>query len=187
MLPLFLTLVDEKGVEPNLFTFYCLLKIIQRYLVDILSAVEQKKNTNKQNFSCWCERIQRAITINQFFLLLISVIVLCAGLTSIMFYVDIDQLTRILLLCGTPSQETLNKITSEEVRYWQGDPLEWPWSYCKNIGRDFYTIFCMNLHVLAKWDLFIKDLRHFNQNSLCTQLKTAILVACELQRPQLDL
>ena len=53
--------------------------------------------------------------------------------------------------------------------------------------RDFYTIFCMNLHVLAKWDLFIKDLRHFNQNSLCTQLKTAILVACELQRPQLDL
>lgn len=28
----------------------------------------------------------------------------------------IDQLTRILLLCGTPSQETLNKITSEEAR-----------------------------------------------------------------------
>ena len=28
---------------------------------------------------------------------------------------DIDQLTRILVLCGTPSEETLNKITSEEV------------------------------------------------------------------------
>ena len=41
----------------------------------------------------------------------------------------------------------------------------------------------MNLHVLAKWDLFIKDLRHFNQNSLCTQLKTAVLVAFELHAP----
>ena len=29
---------------------------------------------------------------------------------------DIDQLTRILVLCGTPSEETLNKITSEEAR-----------------------------------------------------------------------
>lgn len=28
----------------------------------------------------------------------------------------IDQLTRILLLCGTPAEETLNKITSEEAR-----------------------------------------------------------------------
>jgi len=28
----------------------------------------------------------------------------------------IDQLTRILVLCGTPSEETLNKITSEEAR-----------------------------------------------------------------------
>lgn len=29
---------------------------------------------------------------------------------------DIDQLTRILVLCGTPPEETLNKITSEEAR-----------------------------------------------------------------------
>ena len=28
---------------------------------------------------------------------------------------DIDQLTRILTLCGTPNEETLSKITSEEV------------------------------------------------------------------------
>lgn len=28
---------------------------------------------------------------------------------------DIDQLTRILNVCGTPDEETLNKITSEEV------------------------------------------------------------------------
>ena len=28
---------------------------------------------------------------------------------------DIDQLTRILLLCGTPEEDTLSKITSEEV------------------------------------------------------------------------
>jgi len=28
----------------------------------------------------------------------------------------IDQLTRILVLCGTPSEETLNKITSDEAR-----------------------------------------------------------------------
>ena len=31
------------------------------------------------------------------------------------FILDIDQLTRILVLCGTPTEETLNKITSEEV------------------------------------------------------------------------
>ena len=29
---------------------------------------------------------------------------------------DIDQLTRILVLCGTPNEETLNKITSDEAR-----------------------------------------------------------------------
>lgn len=29
--------------------------------------------------------------------------------------IDIDQLTRILALCGTPSEETLGKITSDEV------------------------------------------------------------------------
>jgi len=28
---------------------------------------------------------------------------------------DIDHLTRILVLCGTPSKETVAKITSEEV------------------------------------------------------------------------
>ena len=33
-----------------------------------------------------------------------------------LFILDIDQLTRILVLCGTPTEETLNKITSEEVR-----------------------------------------------------------------------
>ena len=32
------------------------------------------------------------------------------------FSPDIDQLTRILVLCGTPSEETLNKITSDEAR-----------------------------------------------------------------------
>ena len=37
------------------------------------------------------------------------VIVICA------FYTDIDQLTRILLLCGTPDLEFLGKITSDEV------------------------------------------------------------------------
>ena len=31
------------------------------------------------------------------------------------FLPDIDQLTRILTLCGTPNEETLSKITSEEV------------------------------------------------------------------------
>ena len=36
-------------------------------------------------------------------------IVICAFLT------DIDQLTRILLLCGTPDLEFLGKITSDEV------------------------------------------------------------------------
>ena len=30
-------------------------------------------------------------------------------------FLDIDQLTRILTLCGTPTEGTLNKITSEEV------------------------------------------------------------------------
>ena len=30
-------------------------------------------------------------------------------------FLDIDQLTRILTLCGTPTDETLSKITSEEV------------------------------------------------------------------------
>ena len=34
---------------------------------------------------------------------------------SFFFILDIDQLTRILVLCGTPTEETLNKITSEEV------------------------------------------------------------------------
>lgn len=29
---------------------------------------------------------------------------------------DIDHLTRILFLCGKPDQETIDKITSEEVR-----------------------------------------------------------------------
>jgi hypothetical protein len=33
----------------------------------------------------------------------------------IFLFADIDQLTRILLLCGTPEEETLSKITSEEV------------------------------------------------------------------------
>lgn len=37
-------------------------------------------------------------------------------LTSFLRFSDIDQLTRILVLCGTPSEETLNKITSEEAR-----------------------------------------------------------------------
>ena len=32
-----------------------------------------------------------------------------------LIYLDIDQLTRILVLCGTPMDETLSKITSEEV------------------------------------------------------------------------
>ena len=32
-----------------------------------------------------------------------------------MMFSDIDQLTRILVLCGTPAEETLNKITSDEV------------------------------------------------------------------------
>ena len=32
-----------------------------------------------------------------------------------LFFQDIDQLTRILTLCGTPNEETLSKITSEEV------------------------------------------------------------------------
>ena len=31
------------------------------------------------------------------------------------FLPDIDQLTRILTLCGTPNEDTLSKITSEEV------------------------------------------------------------------------
>ena len=35
------------------------------------------------------------------------------------FILDIDQLTRILVLCGTPTEETLNKITSEEVSYFK--------------------------------------------------------------------
>ena len=33
------------------------------------------------------------------------------------FISDIDQLTRILVLCGTPTEDTLNKITSEEVSF----------------------------------------------------------------------
>lgn len=31
---------------------------------------------------------------------------------------DIDHLTRILVLCGTPEQDTIEKITSEEVLYY---------------------------------------------------------------------
>lgn len=31
-------------------------------------------------------------------------------------FADIDQLTRILVLCGTPTEDTLNKITSDEAR-----------------------------------------------------------------------
>ena len=38
-----------------------------------------------------------------------------AILLTIDLFVDIDQLTRILELCGTPTPETLAKITSEEV------------------------------------------------------------------------
>ena len=37
-------------------------------------------------------------------------------LTDPKYFVDIDQLTRILVLCGTPNEETLNKITSDEAR-----------------------------------------------------------------------
>ena len=37
-------------------------------------------------------------------------------IANMIFFPDIDQLTRILVLCGTPSEETLNKITSEEAR-----------------------------------------------------------------------
>ena len=39
---------------------------------------------------------------------------LLRGLTLV-FQTDIDQLTRILLLCGTPDPEFLGKITSDEV------------------------------------------------------------------------
>ena len=35
---------------------------------------------------------------------------------SFFLFSDIDQLTRILVLCGTPQEATLNKITSEEAR-----------------------------------------------------------------------
>ncbi len=37
--------------------------------------------------------------------------------------VDLDQLTRILVLCGTPSQETVGKITSEDVSFMFVDNL----------------------------------------------------------------
>lgn len=36
-------------------------------------------------------------------------------LLNMMFRPDIDHLTRILVLCGTPAKETVAKITSEEV------------------------------------------------------------------------
>ena len=40
----------------------------------------------------------------------------CFRLTKLCFrHSDIDQLTRILLLCGTPDSEFLHKITSDEV------------------------------------------------------------------------
>lgn len=32
-----------------------------------------------------------------------------------LFFLDIDHLTRVLVLCGTPTQETIEKITSQEV------------------------------------------------------------------------
>lgn len=37
------------------------------------------------------------------------------ALLNMMCYPDIDHLTRILVLCGTPGKETVAKITSEEV------------------------------------------------------------------------
>lgn len=36
--------------------------------------------------------------------------------SSLNFALDIDQLTRIMVLCGKPDEEFLNKINSEEVR-----------------------------------------------------------------------
>ena len=39
----------------------------------------------------------------------------CFRLTKLCFRTDIDQLTKILLLCGTPDPEFLHKITSDEV------------------------------------------------------------------------
>jgi hypothetical protein len=38
-----------------------------------------------------------------------------SALLNVMFCPDIDHLTRILVLCGTPAKETVAKITSEEV------------------------------------------------------------------------
>ena len=32
-----------------------------------------------------------------------------------MSFLEIDQITKVLNICGTPTNETLNKITSEEV------------------------------------------------------------------------
>ena len=36
-------------------------------------------------------------------------------LVNCQIFSDIDQLTRILALCGTPTQETMDKISSVEV------------------------------------------------------------------------
>ena len=43
------------------------------------------------------------------------VLCVCVRMTWLYRRADIDQLTRILVLCGTPSEDTLGKITSEEV------------------------------------------------------------------------
>lgn len=45
---------------------------------------------------------------------------------SLTVLVDIDHLTRVLVLSGTPSEETLAKITSEEV----GNVWYRRWQFC---------------------------------------------------------
>ena len=64
----------------------------------------------------------------------------CFSLTKLCFRTDIDQLTRILLLCGTPDSEFLHKITSDEVS-----------AKYKTSQTYFFTSFLFLLQILGKF------------------------------------